>query len=63
MIQPVIDAIVELSQGLTLEAGTVIATGTPGGVALGMKPPVYLKSGDAVECEIERIGRLVNTVG
>lgn len=63
MIQPVIDAIVELSQGLTLEAGTVIATGTPGGVALGMKPPIYLKSGDAVECEIERIGRLVNTVG
>lgn len=62
MIQPVVDAIVELSQGMTLDAGTVIATGTPGGVALGMKPPVYLKSGDAVECEIERIGRLVNTV-
>ena len=62
MIQPVIDAIVELSQGMTLEAGTVIATGTPGGVALGMKPPVYLKSGDVVECEIEHIGRLVNTV-
>lgn len=63
MIQPVIDAIVELSQGMTLEAGTVISTGTPGGVALGMKPPVYLKSGDVIECEIERIGRLVNTVG
>ena len=62
MIQPVINAIVELSQGMTLEAGTVIATGTPGGVALGMKPPVYLKSGDVVECEIEGIGRLVNTV-
>lgn len=62
MIQPVVDAIVELSQGMTLEAGTVIATGTPGGVALGMKPPVYLKSGDVVECEIEHIGRLVNTV-
>lgn len=62
MIQPVIDAIVELSQGMTLEAGTVIATGTPGGVALGMKPPVYLRSGDLIECEIEKIGRLVNTV-
>ena len=57
MIQPVINAIVELSQGMTLEAGTVIATGTPGGVALGMKPPVYLKSGDVVECEIEGIGK------
>ncbi len=63
MIQPVVDAITELSQGMTLEAGTVIATGTPGGVALGMKPPVYLKSGDVVECEIEKIGRLINTVG
>ena len=63
MIQPVVNAIVELSQGMTLEAATVIATGTPGGVALGMKPPVYLKSGDVVECEIEHIGRLVNTVG
>jgi 2-keto-4-pentenoate hydratase/2-oxohepta-3-ene-1,7-dioic acid hydratase in catechol pathway len=63
MIQPVIAAIVELSQGMTLEAGTIIATGTPGGVALGMKPPVYLRSGDVVECEIEGIGKLINTVG
>ena len=63
MIQPVLDAVAELSQGMTLEAGTVISTGTPGGVALGMKPPVYLKSGDVIECEIEGIGRLVNTVG
>lgn len=62
MIQPVTAAIAELSQGMTLEAGTVIATGTPGGVALGMKPPVYLRSGDIIECEIEHIGRLVNTV-
>lgn len=62
MIMPVIDAVVELSQGMTLEAGTVIATGTPGGVALGMKPPVYLKSGDMIECEIEGIGKLINFV-
>lgn len=62
MIQPVLDAIVELSQGMTLEAGTVIATGTPGGVALGMEQPVYLKSGDIIECEIEGIGKLVNQV-
>lgn len=63
MIQPVAEAISELSQGMTLEAGTVIATGTPGGVALGMETPVYLKGGDVIECEIEKIGRLVNTVG
>jgi 2-keto-4-pentenoate hydratase/2-oxohepta-3-ene-1,7-dioic acid hydratase in catechol pathway len=63
MITPVIEAITELSHGMTLEAGTVIATGTPGGVAMGMKPPVYLKSGDVVECEIENIGKLINIVG
>ncbi len=43
-------------------AGTVIATGTPGGVAMGMNPPVFLKPGDAVRCEIEGIGVLENKV-
>ena len=45
-------------------AGTVIATGTPSGVALGMAPEVqkYLKSGDVVRCEIDRIGVLENTI-
>jgi 2-keto-4-pentenoate hydratase/2-oxohepta-3-ene-1,7-dioic acid hydratase in catechol pathway len=62
MIQPVANAIAELSQGITLKAGTIIATGTPGGVAMGMKPPVWLKAGDVVECEIEKIGKLKNTV-
>ncbi|MCR4903500.1 MAG: fumarylacetoacetate hydrolase family protein [Butyrivibrio sp.] len=62
MIQPVLNAIEELSQGITLKAATVIATGTPGGVGLGMKPPKYLKSGDVVTCEIENIGVLENTV-
>lgn len=41
MITSVEEAISELSQGITLKAGTVIATGTPAGVALGMKPPAY----------------------
>jgi 2-keto-4-pentenoate hydratase/2-oxohepta-3-ene-1,7-dioic acid hydratase in catechol pathway len=54
----------ELSAGMTLKAGTVIATGTPSGVALGMDPSVqvYLKSGDVVRCEIEKIGVLENTI-
>ena len=63
MITTVEEAISELSQGMTLKAGTIIATGTPGGVGMGMKPPVYLKSGDAIRCEIEGIGSLMNTVG
>ncbi len=62
MITTVEEAIAELSQGMTLSAGTVIATGTPGGVGMGMKPPVYLASGDVVKCEIENIGVLENTV-
>lgn len=50
-----------ISQGTTLAKGTVIMTGTPGGVALGMKPePKYLKNGDKVEIEIRKIGTLVN---
>ena len=62
MITSVEEAIAELSQGMTLKAGTVIASGTPGGVGMGMKPPVFLQSGDVVRCEIEQIGTLCNTV-
>ncbi|HOY15251.1 MAG TPA: fumarylacetoacetate hydrolase family protein [Saprospiraceae bacterium] len=46
-----------LSQFMTLEAGDLISTGTPPGVALGMKVPVYLKAGDVVELEIEGLGK------
>ena len=55
----------ELSAGMTLKAGTIIATGTPSGVALGMDPAVrqYLKSGDVVRCEIDGLGILENTIG
>ena len=60
MITSVEEAISELSQGMTLKAGTIIATGTPGGVAMGMKPPVYLKEGDVIRCTVENIGSLVN---
>lgn len=62
MIQTVAGAIAELSQGMTLEAGTIIATGTPAGVGMGMTPPTFLKHGDKVVCEIERIGRLENEI-
>ena len=58
-----IDHIVsELSQGMTLKPGTVIATGTPAGVGMGFDPPRFLKPGDVVECSIEGIGSIINTV-
>lgn len=49
-----------ISQSTTLEQGTVIMTGTPSGVAMGMKVPKYLKNGDEVEVEITQIGTLSN---
>ena len=55
-----IPAIIEsLSAGLTLEAGDVIATGTPSGVGFAMEPPQFLKPGDTVTCEITQLGKLV----
>lgn len=52
----------ELSAGMTLKAGAIIATGTPAGVGMGFDPPRFLKPGDVVECSIEGIGTLVNRV-
>ena len=52
----------ELSHGMTLRCGTIISTGTPAGTGVGMNPPQYRKRGDVVECEIEGIGVLRNTV-
>jgi len=54
--------VASLSQGMTLEAGDVIATGTPSGVGLGLDPQVWLKDGDVVEAGIDGIGSIVNTV-
>lgn len=53
----------ELSRCITLECGDIIATGTPSGVGMGYTPPRYMKKGDRVTCEIEKIGRLTNTIG
>ena len=56
------DQLAELSQVMTLEPGDVIFTGTPGGVGAAMKPPGYLKPGDTVCVEIDKIGMLVADV-
>lgn len=62
LIFPVADIIVYLSQGITLEPGDVIATGTPGGVGDSRKPPRYLREGDVVEIEVGGVGTLRNPV-
>ena len=51
-----------VSQSITLETGDIIFTGTPGGVGVFRKPPVFLKPGDVVEVTIEKIGTLTNEV-
>ena len=62
LITGIPEIIEELSSGMTLLPGTIIATGTPAGVGMGFDPPKFLKSGDVVECTIEGIGTLRNTV-
>lgn len=52
----------ELTAGMTLLPGTIIATGTPAGVGMGFDPPKFLQSGDVVECTIQGIGTIRNTV-
>ena len=52
----------ELSQGMTLEAGDIIATGTPAGVGLSFDPPRFLKAGDEVICTVEKVGQLKNRI-
>jgi 2-keto-4-pentenoate hydratase/2-oxohepta-3-ene-1,7-dioic acid hydratase in catechol pathway len=54
----VYDQIAHLSRAMTLEPGDVIFTGTPGGVGLAMQPPQWLKAGDKVRVEIDRIGAI-----
>jgi 2-keto-4-pentenoate hydratase/2-oxohepta-3-ene-1,7-dioic acid hydratase in catechol pathway len=54
--------IAELSRGMTLEAGDIIATGTPSGVGFARKPPEFLKPGDVVETEITGVGIIRNPI-
>lgn len=62
MIFDVANIIAQLSQIMTLEAGDVIATGTPQGVGFARTPPEFLQPTDVVECEISRIGALRNRI-
>lgn len=62
MIFSVAQTIAFLSSLMTLQPGDLIATGTPSGVGFKRQPPVFLKAGDIVEVEIERIGMIRNPV-
>lgn len=56
------DAIAHLTQAFTLDVGDVLFMGTSSGVGAAMKPPVWLKEGDVVRVEIEKLGHIENTV-
>lgn len=62
MVHNIAAQIEYLSTAFTLEAGDLIATGTPEGVGVAMNPPVFLKAGDVVRCEVEGIGAIENRV-
>ena len=62
MIHDINYLVSDISRGMTLEAGDIIATGTPGGVGMSMNPPSYMKKGDKIICSIENIGELINFV-
>jgi 2-keto-4-pentenoate hydratase/2-oxohepta-3-ene-1,7-dioic acid hydratase in catechol pathway len=62
MIFPVPEILAYISQLMTLEPGDIIATGTPEGVGFKRNPPIFLRDGDVVEVEIEKIGTLRNPV-
>jgi len=62
MIFDIATLIESLSEGMTLEPGDILATGTPSGVGYAMSPPQFLQDGDTVVCEIAEIGRLENTL-
>jgi 2-keto-4-pentenoate hydratase/2-oxohepta-3-ene-1,7-dioic acid hydratase in catechol pathway len=58
-----VEAIIEwVSRGMTIPAGAIIATGTPDGVGFARTPPEFLKPGDVMETEVERIGTLRNRI-
>jgi 2-keto-4-pentenoate hydratase/2-oxohepta-3-ene-1,7-dioic acid hydratase in catechol pathway len=63
MIFDIREIISQLSLGMTLLPGDIIATGTPSGVGFARTPPEFLKPGDFVECSIEGIGSIRNHIG
>jgi 2-keto-4-pentenoate hydratase/2-oxohepta-3-ene-1,7-dioic acid hydratase in catechol pathway len=62
MIFSVAELIAFITEGIRLEPGDLIATGTPAGVGFSRKPPVYLQPGDEVTVDIESVGALTNPV-
>ena len=62
MVIPIKRIISSLSSVMTIEAGDIISTGTPAGVAMSMADPKYLKDGDIVEITIEKLGKIRNRV-
>ncbi len=62
LIMPVADLVAYVSRFMTLNAGDVISTGTPGGVGMGMTPPQYLRPGDIVELGCDAIGWMTQVV-
>lgn len=62
LIMPVAQLVAYVSQFMTLNAGDIVSTGTPGGVAMGMNPPEYLKPGDVVEFSCPAIGSVTQVV-
>jgi 2-keto-4-pentenoate hydratase/2-oxohepta-3-ene-1,7-dioic acid hydratase in catechol pathway len=62
MLHNIYEQIEYLSTAFTLEPGDLIATGTPEGVGIAMDPPVFLKVGDVVRCEIDGVGAIENQV-
>jgi 2-keto-4-pentenoate hydratase/2-oxohepta-3-ene-1,7-dioic acid hydratase in catechol pathway len=63
MIFSIAETIVQLSKGMTLLAGDIIATGTPSGVGFARTPPEFLKPGDEVTCTVEKVGTIRNRIG
>jgi len=62
MIFKVVETLVYITEAMTLDPGDIVVMGTPSGVGHGRKPPLWMKRGDIVEVEIEKIGLLSNPV-
>jgi 2-keto-4-pentenoate hydratase/2-oxohepta-3-ene-1,7-dioic acid hydratase in catechol pathway len=62
MMFPLIETLVYLTKGMTLEPGDIIVTGTPSGVGHARKPPIWMKPGDLIEIDIQDVGVLRNPI-
>jgi acylpyruvate hydrolase len=62
MMFPLKETLVYLTQGMTLEPGDIIVTGTPSGVGHARKPPVWMRAGDVIEIDVQNIGVLINRI-